>query len=90
MTAFQLFNGKREAYTPVKAKKIVRELAKKPDLLPVFPQMGHKVPEINDDTLREISLHPWRIIYHLRQDKIFIVTVEYKRRQLEADELAWH
>lgn len=76
--------------SPFNAKKIVRELTQKPDLLPGFPQMGHNVPEINDDNLREISLHSWRIIYHLRQDQIFIVTVVHKRRHLEAEELTPH
>lgn len=73
--------------SPLNAKKIMREMVLKPNPLPEFPQMGRKVLEINDDNLREISLHPWRIIYHLRQGRVFIVTVVHKRRQLEADEL---
>jgi|SRR3989338_1930236 len=76
--------------SPLTAKKIVREMAQKPNVLLELPQMGRKVPEINDDNLREISLHPWRIIYHLRQSRIFIVTVVHKRRQIEADELTQH
>lgn len=76
--------------SPLNARKIVRELVQQPGILPGFPQMGHKVPEINDDNLREISLHSWRIIYHLRQERIFIVTVVHKRRQLEVDELTPH
>ncbi len=74
----------------INAKKVVREMVQKPDLLPEFPQMGHMVPEINDNTLREISLHPWRIIYHLRKNQIYIVAVVHKRRQLDADELTPH
>lgn len=73
--------------SPLNAKKFVRELAQKPNVLLELPLMGRKVPEINDDSLREISLHPWRMIYHLRQGQIFIVTVVHKRRLLEADEL---
>jgi len=76
--------------SPLNAKKIAREMVQKPNILPEFPQMGRKVPEINDDNLREINLHPWRIIYHLRQDQIFIVTIVHKRRLLEADELTQH
>ena len=41
---------------------------------------GRKVPEVNDPDLREISAYPWRIIYHLRNDSVFIVTLIYKRR----------
>jgi addiction module RelE/StbE family toxin len=72
---------------PQNAKKITREMVQKAHLLMEVPQIGRKLPEVNDDDLREISLHPWRIIYHLRQGKIFVVTVVHKRRQLDADDL---
>jgi hypothetical protein len=32
------------------------------------------VPELNDPPLHEISSYSWRIIYHLREDNVFIVT----------------
>ena len=73
---------------PQNAKKITREIVQKANILLEFPQIGRKVPEVNDDDLREISLHPWRIIYHLRQGKIFVVTVVHKRRQIDADDLS--
>jgi len=34
------------------------------------------VPELNDPPLHEISSYSWRIIYHLREDNVFIVTRE--------------
>jgi toxin ParE1/3/4 len=37
----------------------------KVDNLARFPEMGRIVPEENDDTLREIVLRPYRIIYRI-------------------------
>lgn len=51
------------------------------------PRMGKKVPEVNDDSLREISLHSWRILYLLRQDNLYIVTVVHKRRDLQPEDI---
>ena len=34
------------------------------------------MPELNDPPLHEISSYSWRIIYHLREDNVFIVTRE--------------
>jgi len=46
------------------------------------------VPEIDNEKVREISLHPWRIVYHLRQGQVFVVTVVHKRRQLSPTEFS--
>ena len=42
---------------------------------------GRKIPEVNDPDLREISAYSWRIIYLLRNNSVFIVTLIHKRRQ---------
>jgi hypothetical protein len=45
------------------------------------------VPELNDPKLLEISADSWRIVYHLREDKVFIVTLIRRRRQPGAADL---
>jgi toxin ParE1/3/4 len=62
------------------AQKVAREILSKADALAEPPQPGRTVPEINDPDLREISAYSWRIIYHLRNDRVFIVTLIHKRR----------
>jgi len=69
------------------AKQIIREMVQLPNRLQELPHLGRKVPEVNAEDLREISLHAWRLIYHLRQGQVFIVTVVHTRRQLDADAL---
>jgi toxin ParE1/3/4 len=69
------------------AKRITHEIRRKADALAEPPRLGHKVPELNDPQLREISIYSWRIIYHLREGKVFIVTLIHKRRQPGASDL---
>ena len=38
-------------------------LMSKVDVLAQFPQLGRVVPEENDETIREMILRPYRIIY---------------------------
>ena len=73
--------------SPLNAQKITREIVQKPNVLAQLPQLGRKVPEINDARLREISLYSWRIIYWHKHDQIDILTVDHKRRHLTDEDL---
>lgn len=44
----------------------------KVDVLVQFPQIGRVVPEENDETIREIVLRPYRIIYKVLAEKQII------------------
>jgi toxin ParE1/3/4 len=64
------------------AKRVSREILHKANTtLAEPPRPGRKVPEINDPDLREVSAYSWRIIYHLRNNSAFVVTLIHKRRQ---------
>jgi toxin ParE1/3/4 len=69
------------------AQKVAREILHKADALAEPPRPGRTVPEINDPDLREISAYSWRIIYHLRNERVFIVTLIHKRRLPGAQDL---
>ena len=72
---------------PLNAKAIAGDIVRKADTLAGLPYLGKAIPEVNEDSLREISAHSWRILYHLRQNNIFILAVVHKRRQLSADDV---
>ncbi len=63
------------------AKRVAHEIRRKAEALAEPPRIGRKVPELNDPKLRELSAYSWRIIYHLREGNVFIVTLIHKRRQ---------
>jgi plasmid stabilization system protein ParE len=62
------------------AQTVAREILRKGDTLAEPPRPGRTVPEVNDPSLREIPAYSWRIIYYLRDHRIFIVTLIHKRR----------
>lgn len=51
-------------------------------VLPQFPNIGRKVPEYDDVSIREIIFRNYRIIYHLLTEYIDILAVRHARRSL--------
>lgn len=38
------------------------------------------VPELDDPDIREVPAHSWRVIYQMRGNTVFIVTLVHRRR----------
>ena len=72
---------------PLNAKSVVQTILHKADSMAELPYLGRKVPEINDENLREVFAHSWRIFYQVRGREVFIVTLIHKRRQVTADQI---
>ena len=54
---------------PTIAESFGYRLMSKVDMLAQFPQIGRVVPEENDETIRELILRPYRIIYKVLVEK---------------------
>jgi plasmid stabilization system protein ParE len=67
--------------SPINAKRVVREMHRKAAGLAETPHLGRVVPELEDPDIREIPAYSWRLIYHLREQRVFVITVIHKRRQ---------
>ena len=52
-----------------------------------LPRAGRAVPEVGDDSMRELSLYTYRIIYEISGQDIYILAVAHKRRELKAGEI---
>jgi plasmid stabilization system protein ParE len=52
-------------------------------ILARFPQAGRKVPEFDDENIRELVVYSYRIIYRLREDEVLIVAVIHGKRVLQ-------
>ncbi len=59
------------------------KLIKSAEKLEQFPEIGRIVPEINKKNIREIIFRPYRIIYKIHNDKIFILTIIHGARLLK-------
>jgi hypothetical protein len=54
---------------------VVHRLVAAVERLEAFPRSGRIVPERNDETVREVIVRPYRIVYRLRPGLAEIVTV---------------
>ena len=67
--------------SPHYARRFVARLIAAVDLLESFTEMGRIVPE-GDGRHRELILRPYRIIYRVEGQEVFVVTVVHGSRNL--------
>lgn len=74
--------------SPLYARRVSEELVKKTIGLDELPRKGRKVPELNEDAVRELSLYSYRILYEIKSDELIdVLAVIHKRQHLEAEEI---
>jgi len=70
----------------IQARKVYLSLRQKADNLRKMPLQGRVVPELryyNILTYRELIVPPWRIIYKIEQNKVWVLAVIDGRRNVE-------
>lgn len=67
------------------AELVVRRIVAHVEQLSRFPQSGRVVPERQDETIREVIVRPYRIVYRFRGSTVEIVTVFRGTRQFPTD-----
>ena len=60
----------------------MRKIVAQTRTLENFPLSGRKVPEFDDDSIRELFAYSYRIIYEVTQDHVTIAAVIHGRRLL--------
>lgn len=71
-----------EQTSPQYAPVIVNRLYTSVEQLNEFPEMGRQVPEVRHESLRELIVEGYRVVYQLREERIEIVTVLHSRQDL--------
>lgn len=66
--------------SPQNATAVAREFLARAEQIPATPHAGRVLPELGDPTIREVSVHSWRLIYQLRAEQVFVLTLVHKRR----------
>ena len=72
--------------SPADALKILRKIKKMASSLHSLPERGRVVPELQDQAIliyREIVIPPWRIIYRISDNDVYVLTVLDARRNVE-------
>lgn len=73
--------------SPIYAKRVAEALVSKTLTLSELPHLGRIVPELNDETIRELSLYSYRILYEVKPAQVNVLAVVHKRRDLQPDEI---
>ena len=55
-------------------------IIEKTNILEEYPMIGRKVPEIDDENIREIFAYSYRILYEIKSDKVYIIGIIHGRR----------
>jgi len=71
---------------PATALKILKKIRQRASRLHNLPERGRVVPELQDQGIliyRELVIPPWRIIYRISDNDVFVVSVLDGRRNVE-------
>jgi toxin ParE1/3/4 len=72
--------------SPFQAYEVFKEVKRKTASLYRFPDRGRIVPELKDQGItqyRELIIPPWRIIYRVSDQKVYVMSVLDSRRNIE-------
>lgn len=73
--------------SPHYAKKVTQDILEKTNVLNSLKKAGRKVPELNSELVRELSIYSYRIIYEVKESDISVLAVVHRRRDLKAEEI---
>ena len=62
------------------AKKVIQDIIDRTNIIEKYPMIGRKVPEIDDENVREIFAYSYRILYEIKSEKIYIIGIIHGRR----------
>jgi len=69
--------------SPTYASNVVKKILNQTRMLAQFPRAGRKVPEFDDENVRELIVYSYRIIYRLQEQEIIIAAVIHGKRNLQ-------
>ncbi len=72
------------------AKQVIQDITEKVGVLVNLPKIGRKVPEINEENIREVGMYSYRIMYELINDTVYIHGIFHKRQHFKPEDLDNH
>jgi plasmid stabilization system protein ParE len=70
--------------SPERAGRLGERLMGAPEKLIHNPKMGRRVPEFDQEHIRElVFVRPYRILYRLQEDVCYVMAVIHSRRDLK-------
>jgi len=71
------------ADSPTYAGIVVKKVVHQARALARFPRSGRKVPEFDNENIRELLVYSYRVIYRLEEPEVVIAAVIHGRRVLQ-------
>ncbi len=71
------------ADSPAYAGVVLKNIVNQTRILALFPRAGRRVPEFDDENIRELVAYSYRIVYRLQDDEALIVAVIHGKRILQ-------
>jgi toxin ParE1/3/4 len=71
------------ADSPAYAGVVLKNIVNRTRILTRFPRAGRKVPEFDNENVRELVVYNYRIIYRLQNDEALIVSVIHGKQILQ-------
>jgi toxin ParE1/3/4 len=71
------------AERPAAALKWFGRLVESVGSLSLMPDLGRMVPEADRETIREVLVQPYRVVYRRDDGVVLILTVQHERRDLD-------
>ena len=65
------------------ANRVIEKIIQRIDQLESFPKSGRVVPELNNNSIRELIQNNYRIIYKVTTQEIFIVSIHHASKLME-------
>jgi plasmid stabilization system protein ParE len=72
--------------SPARAHQVFDDIKARVLSLHTFPDRGHTVPELHDQGItqyRELIIAPWRIIYRISEETVYVLSVLDSRQNVE-------
>ncbi len=69
------------------AKKVVQDIRDKANILGELPNAGKMVPEIGNPVIRELHIYSYRVMYEVKDNDSYVLTVIHKRRNFSPEDL---
>jgi toxin ParE1/3/4 len=75
------------AERPSAALKWFDRVVKATESLSALPDQGRMVPESERESIREVLVEPYRVVYRRDEHDVLILTVQRERRDLDLDDV---
>jgi len=66
------------------AQNVIQEIVSKTETLTEFPKIGRIVPEISDQSIRELIVYSYRLIYEISVAGVEILAIIHGRRDFKS------